>query len=197
MPTAVPDVEVADDRYALRVRRPHREAHAVDAVDARGRRAQAVEHGGRVAGRETRERGLVEQRAERIRVVGDLAGVRPVDGQPVAAVVRERAREAAGVVDARERTEFVAVGRHRPHALRAGQQRAHDDPAGVGVWAETRERVRMAAGEQRVDVGAVEQHVGHRLPPWSGARSVASRRSISAASPPTGTPSQSGRFAAS
>lgn len=200
MPAAVPSVEIADHRHALRVRRPDREAHAVGVVDARGRGAEAVEHGGRVAGGEAGEHRVVEQRAERIRIVDHLPRVRPVDREQIvgrAAVARDRSREAAGTIDASERAEFGAFRRQRVHAFRAGQQCAHDDLIGLPVRAEARERIGMTAGEQRIDIGSFEQRPGHCLPPSSDAPPSSSNRSTSAARPPTGTLSQSGRFAAS
>ncbi|MDI9701390.1 hypothetical protein QM312_36285, partial [Burkholderia cenocepacia] len=84
---------------------------------------------------------------------------------------------------ARADIDALLAGRHPDPFACLGP---HDDPVILFVRAEARERVGMAAGEQRVDVGAREQRVGHGFPPSSGSTPSPSRRSTSAASPPTG-----------
>ena len=150
---AVPGIEVADDGNALRVRRPHREMHALDTFVLDGMGAQAVV--------ELRVRAFADQpvvertehRPVRVRIV-DEPGITLVRGaQPIRRSARNRALEKSGVVPARERRERRAIARYDIDGSGAGNERPHDDAAVSLVDAEHRERVGMAAFDDRVDGG--------------------------------------------
>ncbi|MCY1352859.1 hypothetical protein D9M69_391830 [compost metagenome] len=208
----VPAVELADHGHAPRVWRPHREAHAVDAVHALPLRAQALAQLEVAALGNQVQVQLAQQQAEGIRVGAALLGaVRP--GHADAVVRRRGAALFAGQArgeDAAGMQPFHlgqrgAVGSGQLHRDRAGQAGAHQQAAAVPVTvgAQHRERVVVARAQQRIEFVS-RQHAGARRAAGCGGRgahgwppgcasSLRSRR----ASPLTGRSIHATRLAAS
>src|SRR6185437_7570417 len=79
----VPAVEVADHRDATRIRRPDRETHPWDAIDAEKLRTELRSQFEMPALAEQMQIERAEQRAERIRVFGLLNRAAPLDRQEI------------------------------------------------------------------------------------------------------------------
>ncbi len=169
---AVPAIEVADDGDAPRVRRPHREVHAGDAfVHERMRAEPVVEHRVRALADEP----VVERpqhRAEGVRVVDRpraVAHSRRAGGSACAAGSGP-SKKPAGVA-LRERRERRAVLGDGLERLRAGNVRAQHDAAVDLVEAEHRERIGVAALDDRRDRVRAERALrGHRRSLGAGRR---------------------------
>ncbi len=84
MARGVPAVEAAHHRHAPRIGRPAGEAHAINAVDGHGLRAQAAAELAMVAFRDQVQVHLAQQQAEAVRILGLLHRGRPVDAHAVA-----------------------------------------------------------------------------------------------------------------
>ncbi|MNK84360.1 hypothetical protein D3C87_1042070 [compost metagenome] len=94
----VPAIEIGDDRHALGVGRPHREAHAGFAIDGQALRAEAVAEFEVAAFVEQVQVQIAQQEAEGVGVgAALLVAVRPADQQAVVARLwRLRVGQAAG-----------------------------------------------------------------------------------------------------
>ena len=179
----VPAVEVADHGHARGVRRPDREAHAVDRVDAlaqrRRVRAQHLERPQVAALAEVVQVQLADQRPDPVGVgEAGRAAVVPGHLQPVVEVAppaRDRPLEQPRRVPPRQPRHAGPGPRivHRDLG-RARQQRAHAKRAvGLGVHAQDRERVRVARLDEGVNVVVVQ----HGRSIVVASRGMATRRS--------------------
>ncbi len=184
MTAMIPVVEVADQRDAARVGRPHREGDAVGIVDPPPVRAELL------VGAMVRAFGqqidvvVAEHQGEAIRVVDRPAAAGVGQGEAIGKprVPRHRAGEEAGRVDLGEPRDLGA-GADVDHAGALGMrlEAAHLEMAVDLVHAEDRERIAMDAVRDRVEGIEIE---GHGL----GAPVIRAVR------PPTGIATQSGRW---
>ncbi len=173
MQAAVPRVEVADDGNRARVRRPHGERGAGDAVELADVRAELLVQLLVAALHDEMQVELAERRQERVRIAQrERVAVRILDLDLVLErqlrLREHRLPEAGGILQLR--LDGARLHAHRP---RLGAERAHDDAA-----------VRLVRAENGVRVGAELDHavVGSSMSRWM---------------PRTGMPTQSGRLSSS
>ena len=99
---------------------------------------------------------VTQQHAKRIRILGDLHRVRPLDAQMVArATLRQYRRHAAreeAIANVQQRNGFTALGGHHVGAFGAREEDAHDRLAVHLMRAQHRERVAMPRHLQRIDI---------------------------------------------
>jgi hypothetical protein len=167
MDAAVPRVEIADHADAARVRRPHREVHAgADAVRDRVR-AELVEG---LQVRAFAEQVDVERREHgtvAIRIV-DLArrSIGPLQAQAVIEILAHRIgdHDLVDAVDvhAIERARLAARAHHELDTAQVGTEDAYREAGSGLVRTEDRERIRMLAANEGVDLRA-RQRRGHRV----------------------------------
>ena len=153
MATRIPRIEVADHRHALGVGRPHREAHARDAVDRHDVGAERLGQLEMPAFIEQMQIELAQQRAEGIGILGLLHRCRPLDAQQIGRGVRHRAFEQARhlAFDQPAERRSIAATQHLDR-LRARQEGA-DDAAGRAVMrTQHLEGIAMARRRQRFGV---------------------------------------------
>ena len=153
MAPAVPRVEIADDRNASRVRRPHCEVHAGVTLMLDRMRAQPIVE---LRMRPFADKPVVDRAQHRsvgVRIVDRPCPVTVRGEQPVGGPLRDRAFEEARGVAARQVGQQFAVGGHRVDALGAGHERAHDDPPVRLVRTQHRERIVVAAFDDGLDDG--------------------------------------------
>ncbi len=197
MAALVPGVEIAHHRHRARVRRPHREAHAGDALDRhrpRPKRERQLEMPALV---EQMQVEGAEQHAERIRVLG-LLRPRPAIGY-AAGRARARTRPANNPTTSpcvssprRRRPREQAPPPAPPPAEHATAPRRHagraprtDRPSGLATGPR---RARIERRDRRRE-GAIHHSAAFRF--------VASTVSAIRASPCNGTSIHVGRLAAS
>ncbi len=94
---AVPAVEIADQRNAPRIGRPHREAHTFDAVNRCDIGAEAMRQVPMCALAKEVQIEIAQQGPKGIRVFGFVHAARPLDAQDIAAGIRHRSNENAFV----------------------------------------------------------------------------------------------------
>ena len=197
MATRIPRIEIADHRHALGVGRPHREAHALHAVDRDEVGAQCLGQLEMPAFIEQVQIELAQQRAEGIGIFGFLHRGGPLDAQEIGRGVGhgafEQARHLVFPQPAERRS--IAATQHVDR-LRPRQEDANDASGRAVMRTQHPEGVAMAGRRQRFGVGTIqpsECRCRHGLAPGADAR----RRLAMRARPPTGMASQVGRLAAS
>ena len=178
VPAAVPGVEVADHGDPARMRRPYREAYAVDALVRRQMRAEPFIQPPVRALDQQMVVERTEHRAERVGIAktparGAARRVQPV-GEARGAAGHQRLEEALGAAPA-ERDDRRAGVVDRRDRLRARHQRAQHEarrPAGLhAMQPEQRERVGMPRAHDRrhVLVAGLPQGRLHDPPQLSAA----------------------------
>ena len=199
MAARVPGVEIADHRDAARVRRPDGEAHAGNAVDGHRLGAERIGEPEMAAFVEQMQVEVAEQRPERIGILGLLHGLGPGNAQSIRQALADEALEQPLRLRRFEAAEHAAIGAgDHLHLVRARQERADDVSAVVRMRPEHGERVAMRGVRQRIRGGAVEVQRRDIADIVHGAPFFLLRTaSASVASPPSGTPIQAGRLAAS
>ena len=149
---AVPAVEIRDDADPRRVRCPHGEAHARDALDGAQVGAEFPVNRGVRAFTEQVQVEIAKCRRKAVAVVDrvPLAVVRR-NTQPVYALARRHVGhvQALGKHALHVRHEPV-VGVDEIDALRARLERAHDAARAALVYAEQRKRIAVAALDERL-----------------------------------------------
>ncbi|MNM98353.1 hypothetical protein D3C81_1108820 [compost metagenome] len=192
---AVPVVEIAHHRHPPGVRRPHREAHAVDAISLDRLGAEAPGQVTVVAFGEQVQVHVAQLRAEAVGVFGDLLATGPADLQQVRVclieVRGEQPRQAA----------LLHFGEDAPvmpgqdaHIQGVGQEGADHLPArAVAMGAEYRKWIGVLGAGQGVEVPLPKAAVFTRCNVHSDSPQVL----ISPCRPCKGTASQLGRFSAS
>ena len=174
MQPPVPGIEVPDEGYGARGRRPHRERGPVDPVVVRRVGSEALPEplvpalGGEVAvelAQRRREAVRVAQREGRAARIADLDQI----AEQVLAVVEPRLEDAAAPVHRRDASAEVRQNRH---PLRVGPIRADDHAVAVGMDAEHRVRVGVIQIEQALDL-LVDMRERSRAPHESSSSSRA------------------------
>jgi len=211
MPATVPDIEVAHHRDPPRIRRPHGEAHTLNAIDAGHLGPQATAEIAVITFSEQVQVHFTEQQLlEAVRVFGDLFTAGPLDFQqvrlPGLELPDKQPRDLARVQAA---DRLAAVARQHLDAQGLRQERA-DKLAAVLiiVWPENRERVMVLGAYQRFDVLGRRQCSQLRLQRFfiCKAHDVSPPRAVfdigasplnSPCNPCKGTGNQVGRFSAS
>ncbi|MCY1400797.1 hypothetical protein D9M71_158990 [compost metagenome] len=153
MAAAVPVVEAADHRHPSRVRRPHGEAHAGDAVLLQQLRAEAGAEVAVVALGEQVQIGLAEQRAEGVGVLGFVLALRPADAQAIGHPLRQaQAEQPLGVFPLHRPERFAAARVDQLDLLRAGLPGAHQPAVAIGPGAQEGEGVAVLGASQALQV---------------------------------------------
>ena len=211
MAAAVPVVEAADHRDALRVRCPDGEARAGDAVHGHDMRAHLGREIVVAAVGEEIEIELADQRREGIGIL-ELADPAAAGGAQQIGLVGagQHAAPQALRVDPHHGGERQGGGpRDDLHRVGFRQERAHHRAAVERVRAQQRERVAMARSQQRRDRcgmrrgaglgggGRRERRSRGRLVHEHASCQLASSRLAISSSPRSGMESQSGRLPAS
>ncbi len=164
MAAPVPTIEVTHHRDAPRIRRPDREANALDTVDRHQLGAERPPQMAMITLGKQIDVHFAELRPEAVRVLGDLLTTGPADAQQVGLRVGQTDEEQS---------------RHLPllHAAQCSAPRTvehldtecvwqvgtNHQPIAVGVRAQDGERIAMLGADQRVDLGIAGQQVfsGH------------------------------------
>ena len=155
MDAAVPAVEVADDRDRARVRRPHGERHALDAVHVARMRSQSLVEVLVPSLAREMEVQLPQGREERVRIA-DRDGLSLGVGDLELVPERQRraghaSREDSRGVNAPQAHRLPAAGQDRD-AIGSRPVRPHDDAAPRGVGAEQPVRVVVVASDELLDL---------------------------------------------
>jgi hypothetical protein len=156
---AVPLVERADHAHTVRVRRPHGEAGARDAIHRPRMRAELLVHPQVVALSEQVQVQLAQRGTEAVRVLHlDRIALGPFHPEPVAepGSIGDQRLEEAGLVHALHLVRVPAVPPHDLDPLRAGKKGAHDHGVSRlglrGVHSEHRVRVVVDPADHALDV---------------------------------------------
>ena len=158
MTTAVPAVEIADDRDSTGVGRPHGKADARRIADPHFARAEQVGEFRVAAGREKGEVLLGQKLPEGIGIFGNEGGARPDRTQEIWSVARHESAEEPALVQKVERRYGVSLGRiERLDAERAGRKSAHDAPVRRLMGAQQREGIGAARLRESIDDAGVER----------------------------------------
>jgi hypothetical protein len=153
MTAAVPSIEVAHHRNALRVGRPHGETHAGDAADRHGVRAQHVGRAGQAAFVKRRKVAFVEQRAEHVRIGARFASLRPGNAPAVGSrAAIEHAHEGA-FAERHGVHQHGLIGIDQFGMLRAWRKQADFPASPLAVRPQPGERIGVTAFTQRPHIG--------------------------------------------
>ena len=187
----VPDVEVAHHRHRARIRRPHREPHAVHPVDRGDARSQVRGELEMPALVEQVQIELAEQRSEGVGILGLLHRARPRDAQHIGFRAGDATDEQPVWGRRRQSAKrLAAAARQHLDRQRTRQEDPHH-PSEFGlVRTERRERI----GDR-----AVGKRLRHPLRQGGNVDHVVHAVTLvtSCARPCRGTSIQAGRFAAS
>ena len=155
---AVPAVEVADDADPLRVRRPDRERHPLDALMHDRVRAELLIAREMVALDQQMQVEFAEHRPEAVDVGEFLLVSAPPDAQPVAehlAAIGHAGDEHTSRMNALgARGDLAGRAFDDRDALGVGQKRANVDAGRALMHAEKGERIAVAGVDDRLDLGA-------------------------------------------
>ena len=199
MATRIPRIEIADHRHALGVGRPHREAHALHAVDRDDVGAQRLGQLEMPAFVEQVQIELAQQRAEGIGILGLLHRGGPLDAQQIGRGVGHGAFEQArhlvfaaavpsGVRSPRRSTSTDCAPGRKARMMRPAGPSCGPSTPKASRWRAVASASASRTVEPQLSAAAVHD--------WrSGAD--ARRRLAMRARPPTGMASQVGRLAAS
>ena len=163
MAPAVPAVEGADHGHPLRVRRPHQERDAGDAVQLHRVRAEPFVQPEVIAFGDEIGVQLAEDRREAIGIV-DFDGVAATDleaqaiGERRCAIGHVANEQPVGMRAGHLADRPARPGIDQPHPPGVRLEGAHHQAAGViGMGAEHAERIAVVTARQRVDRGAIER----------------------------------------
>ncbi len=159
MAAAIPEVEIAHHRDALRVRRPDAKARAVHVVNYRAVRAQGFVRAQMGAFRQQPGVHLLQQRPEAIGVVDQILLTVPVHRQLVAKHIlaaRHHRAEKAARIEAFQLGDFApGVSLYYPYFRSVGQQRPDFQPVGCLVHPQQGEGIGVITRKQGIDRQAI------------------------------------------
>ncbi len=197
MAARVPRIEVADHRDALGVGRPHREAHARDALDRHDIGAERLGQLEVPSFVEQMQIELTQQWAEGVGILGLLHRFRPFDAQQIGRSVGHGPFEEALRLAFDQPSQQCTIAATK-HLDRSCSRQENDNRAAGRAVMRTQhpEGIAMVRRRQRFGVGAIqptERFCRHEAALDADAR----RRLAMRARPLTGMASQVGRLAAS